>query len=213
MMTLVREAIGNDITLIVDANKAAPYGGTQLVTLWDYQRAYETAMEFEKLNVYWLEEPLGRFDYDDLAELQRACSTMRLAGGETNTQMEEFRTYVQKGCYDILNCDVVVLGPTLYRQIMDLAFAYNRRVVPHASGLMTTMCHMHLAAIHPQPIQGRLDKEGPHFELDHSPPIMDLKKQWTVFTNAPQLESDGLMTVPTDPGLGVTIRPELIDRS
>jgi L-alanine-DL-glutamate epimerase-like enolase superfamily enzyme len=211
MMTLARKAIGDDTTLLVDANKAGPYGNAQMVTLWDYQRAYQTALEFQKLNTYWLEEPLGRFDYDGLAELNRNL-TMRLAGGEVNTKLDEYRTYLEKGCYDVLNLDVGVLGPTLYRQAMDLAFAFNRRVVPHASGILVTICHMHLAASHPQPTYGYLD-EAPHFELDHNPPIMDFRKMWSVLTNAPQLEKDGYMKVPTDPGLGVTIRPDLIERS
>jgi L-alanine-DL-glutamate epimerase-like enolase superfamily enzyme len=211
MMTLARKAIGDDTVLLVDANKAGPYGNAQLVTLWDYQRAYETALEFQKLNTYWLEEPLGRFDYDTLAELNRNL-TMRLAGGEANTKLDEYKIYMEKGCYDILNLDVGVLGPTLYRQAQDLAFAFNRRVVPHASGILVTICHMHLAASHPQPMHGNLD-ESPHFELDHNPPVMDFRKMWSVLTNAPQLESDGYMKVPTEPGLGVTIRPDLIERT
>jgi len=213
LMTGARKAIGDDTYLLVDGNKAGPYGGSFLVTIWDYQRAYETAMEFEKLNTWWLEEPLGRFDYEGLGELNKACTTMKLAGGEATTLKEEFLQYAEHGCYDVWNLDVGPLGVTLFRQMMALGFAFGRRTVPHASGLLGTICHMHLVATAPQPVWGDLAKEGPHFELDHNPPVTDFKQIWSIFTNAPKLEADGFMAVPTEPGLGVTIPAELIDRS
>jgi L-alanine-DL-glutamate epimerase-like enolase superfamily enzyme len=54
---------------------------------------------------------------------------------------------------------------------------------------------------------------APHLEIDHNPPMQDFRKLWSVFENAPDLDSDGYMKVPTEPGLGLTIKPELIDRS
>jgi D-galactarolactone cycloisomerase len=212
LMEQSRKAVGDDFLLLVDANKAGPYGNSQLVTVWDYRRALETALEFQKLNVYWLEEPLGRFDYEGLAELNRSLD-MKLAGGEANTRLDEYRTYLEKGCYDILNCDVGVLGPTLYRQSVDLAFAMDRRVVPHAgTTVLAEFCAIHLAASHPQLPYGNLDT-APHFELEHNPPLQDFRKMWSVFQNPPDLDGNGFIPLPNEPGLGVTIKPELIDRS
>ena len=206
-----RKAVGDDFIILVDANKAGPYGNEQMTTLWDYRRALDTALEFQRLNVYWLEEPLGRFDYDGLAELNRSLE-MKLAGGEANTRLDEYRTYLEKGCYDILNCDCSVLGPTLFRQAQDLALAFNRRVVPHAGNIISVACHLHLTASQPQVPYGNMDI-APHLEIDHNPPMQDFRKLWSVFENAPDLDSDGYMKVPTEPGLGLTIKPELIDRS
>lgn len=205
-----RRAVGDNFMLLADANKAGPYAGAQLASLWDYQRAYETSHAFEDMGLYWLEEPLGRFDYDGLAELNRSLNRMRLAGGEANGRLDEYRRYLEVGAYDVLNCDCSVLGPRLYRQAQDLAFAFNKRVVPHAYGVLQVFCHMHLAASQPQPIEGD-HRWGPHFELVHSPPLFDHRQLWSVFTNPPRLEADGFMAVPSDPGLGVTIDPDLIE--
>lgn len=205
-----RRAVGDDFPILVDANKAGPYTPAQLATLWDYQRAFETARAFEDLGVYWLEEPLDRYDYEGLAELNRSLNRMRLAGGEANAELSEYRRYLEVGAYDVLNCDCIVLGPRLYRQAQNLAFAFNRRVVPHALGVLPVICHLHLAASHPQPIHG--DKHfAPHLEMVHNPPLHDHRQMWEVFVNPPALDADGYMTVPAEPGLGVTINPDLIE--
>jgi L-alanine-DL-glutamate epimerase-like enolase superfamily enzyme len=120
LMTRAREAIGPNRFLLVDGNKAGPYGATQLYNPWTYQRALETALEFEKLNTYWFEEPLGKWDYDGLTKLKSRLTSMKVAGGEGNDQVADFVEYSKRDCYDIFNADVGVVGPTMYRQIMDL---------------------------------------------------------------------------------------------
>jgi len=135
LVELTRKAVGDEFPILVDANKAGPYTAAQLATLWDYQRAYETAHAYEDLGVYWLEEPLDRYDFEGLAELNRSLNGMRLAGGEANSSLSDFRRYLEVGAYDVLNCDCAVIGPRMYRQAQDLAFAFGRRVVPHALGI------------------------------------------------------------------------------
>ena len=82
-MELVREAVGDDFHILCDGNKApgdADANGED-PTLWNFKRAYDTAMEYQRLNVYWFEEPLPRYDYKQLAELNRLLA-MPMAGGE-----------------------------------------------------------------------------------------------------------------------------------
>jgi L-alanine-DL-glutamate epimerase-like enolase superfamily enzyme len=85
--------------------------------------------------------------------------------------------------------------------------------VPHASGVLVTICHMHMAAMQANPPWGRMDNDIPHFELQTNPPFGDFRKVWSVLTHVPQIEKDGYMTVPQEPGLGVTIQPDLIERT
>ncbi|RIA37096.1 D-galactarolactone cycloisomerase [Hephaestia caeni] len=207
----VRKALGDDFVILTDANKAGPYGAaTQLLSLWDYPRAIETALAYQDLGLYWLEEPLGRHDYEGLARLRSQLHQMRLAGGEGNTALSEFRTYVDQGCYDILNTDCSVVGPTLYRQIEAMAFTHNRRVVPHAGHILAVVCHIHLAATQPQAAYGTFDLT-PHMEVQHNPPFQDFHQIWSIFADGPKLDKEGYLPVPKRPGLGVVIPADLIE--
>ena len=97
-----RKQVGDDWIITADANMAttAPVAGRGFQ--WDYRRAAETAREYERMKVYWLEEPLPRYDFAQLAELNRSMN-MILAGGEGNNGLHEFRTLLEQGCYDMVN--------------------------------------------------------------------------------------------------------------
>jgi L-alanine-DL-glutamate epimerase-like enolase superfamily enzyme len=65
----VCEAVGDRMEIMVDANQAQLPGTVQPAPgpVWDFQRALDTAREFQRLGVRWLEEPLGRYDWEGLA--------------------------------------------------------------------------------------------------------------------------------------------------
>lgn len=213
MMEQVRKAVGDDFILLTDGNKAGPYNNvTQLKELWDFQRAVNTALAYQELGLYWLEEPLGKFDYSGLGRLRDKLTDLRLAGGETINTLAEFQAYLDHDSYDILNTDCSVCGVTMWRQVSAMALAKNRHIVPHASGLYGVVTHMHLAASQAQVSYGDMDY-APHFELQHNPPYQNFHEQWSIFTDPPKLDKDGYLPVPTAPGLGLTIKPDLILRT
>ena len=96
------------MTIMVDANQAQSSGNWQPGVRWDFRRALETAHELEKLNVYWLEEPLPRYDFSQIAELNRNVS-IPIAGGENNRGLHEFRQMAEEGVYDILQPESLVM--------------------------------------------------------------------------------------------------------
>jgi len=71
----VINAVGENMDILVDANQAIP--ATLILPFprkgpkWDYQRAFRTAKELEERGVVWLEEPLERWDFENLARLTR----------------------------------------------------------------------------------------------------------------------------------------------
>ena len=67
----VREAIGPDVKLLVDANCA-----------WRIHEALEFAKRAEEYNLFWFEEPLAAKDFDNYRKLSEHTSTP-LAGGES----------------------------------------------------------------------------------------------------------------------------------
>lgn len=208
LIELVRKAVGDDFHILTDGNKApgdANAGGED-PTLWNFQRAVDTAREYQRLGVYWLEEPLPRYAFDLLGELNRLVE-IPLAGGEANWGVHEFRGMLDHGCFDVLMPEVIRLGPTMSRHIAVLAAAENKQVSPHGASYerrLASICCLHLVGSMPN---------APIVEFIHEPPIGDLFAGWSIFENAPVLEKDGSMRIPSGPGLGVTVRPDLIEAS
>ncbi len=198
----VRKAVGDDMTIMVDANQAQSSGNWQPGILWDFRRAVETARELQRLDCYWLEEPLPRFYFDQLAELNNRVE-LPIAGGENNRGMHEFVTMLEKNVYDILQPESMVLeGVTALRKIGVLAEAHGKKIVPHhGAGDLGVIAHLHLIAAWPH---------APYIELLHEPPIGDYRHKFSIMANPPEVDENGYIHLPQRPGLGVDIDPDLV---
>ena len=198
----VREAVGSEMTIMVDGNQAQSGGNWQPGVRWSFQRAYETAVELQDLDVYWLEEPLNRYDYDGLAELSGKVE-IPIAGGENNGGLHEFVQMCEQSVYGLLQPESMVLGGiTNLRKVGVLAELFGKEVVPHhGGGNIGVIAHMHLVASW---------RHAPFMELLHDPPIGNYKNKFSIMANAPEIDSEGFMPVPQGPGLGVEIDPDLI---
>lgn len=198
----VRDAVGQDFTIMVDANQAQSSGTWQPGVTWNFKRAYETAVELQDLDVYWLEEPLARYNFDGLAELN-AKVEMRIAGGENNPGLHEFVQMCEQDTYKLLQPESMVMnGMTNLRKVGVLAELYGKEVVPHhGGGNIGVIAHQHLVASW---------RHAPFMELLHDPPIGHYRYKFSIMANAPEIDSDGFMPLPTRPGIGVEIDPDLI---
>jgi L-alanine-DL-glutamate epimerase-like enolase superfamily enzyme len=130
LVEATRKAVGDNWGIMCDGNKATLNYASQKGVPWDFTRAVETAKEYQRMNVYWLEEPLPRYDFDGLAELNRLIE-MKLAGGEGNRGIHEFRSLLEKGCFDIVQPEVMLEGPTHLRKIAVIAESMNKMCIPH----------------------------------------------------------------------------------
>jgi L-alanine-DL-glutamate epimerase-like enolase superfamily enzyme len=197
----VRKVIGDREEIMVDANQAQSGGDWQPGPLWDFRRALETARELERLNCYWLEEPLPRYHFDQLAELNRLVA-IPLAGGENNHGIHEYLWMLQQGVYDILQPEVANSGISDLCKIGVLADAFGRKIVPHHGGsALGVIAHLHLIASWPH---------APWIELLHDPPVCDYRDRFAIFEEPPLLDREGYLALPQKPGLGVEIKPDLI---
>ncbi|MDG0865814.1 hypothetical protein GKN94_07310 [Candidatus Lucifugimonas marina] len=198
----VRSAVGDDFTIMVDANQAQSSANWQPGVQWDFKRAYETAVELQDLGVFWLEEPLKRHNFEGLAELN-AKVEMRIAGGENNPGMHEFVQMCEQDVYSLLQPESMVMnGMTNLRKIGVLAELYGKELVPHhGGGNIGVIAHQHLVASW---------RHAPFMELLHDPPIGHYKNKFSIFANAPEVDSEGFMPLPTGPGIGLEIDPDLI---
>lgn len=184
----VKEATAGRMVIMVDANQAQSSGNWQPGILWDYRRALETARELERLGVYWLEEPLPRYEFTRLAELNRAVG-IPLAGGENNRGLHEFRQMCTGGVYDILQPEPLVMeGLTGLRKVGALAEAFGKKIVPHhGGGNIGTIATLHLVASWPH---------APYWEILHDPPIGSFEHRFAIFAIHPNPPATVSLTYP-----------------
>ena len=199
---MVRDAVGDDFTIMTDANQAQSSGIWQPGVQWDFTRALDTARALKDLDVYWLEEPLRRYDFDGLSELNRMVD-IPLAGGENNQGVQEFQWMLERGVYDILQPEILVTeGVQGLRAVAALALANHKLVIPHhGGGQLGTVAQLHMIGTWPH---------CPWIEILNDPPIAPYSNGFAVMNNAPIVDSEGFMAMPSGPGLGVEIDRELI---
>ncbi len=195
-----RKRVGDDFDIMCDANQATNWFLTPDVR-WDFKRAVRTAKAYKDMNVYWLEEPQSRFDYEHLTELNQMVE-MPLAGGEGNIGMREFRDLLVKGCFDIVQPEVLFEGPTEIRKIAAIAESMDKRISPHlADGRVGTICNMHLIASLPN---------AEYLEIDEDLPLKAYSNGFAVFEDPPVLQKNGAFNMPQGPGLGISINKDMI---
>lgn len=182
---LVRE-----LAQTVDGRMELMLDGNQRLT---EDQALEIAKELDRLNFAWFEEPIPQVDVDGYARLNAAVD-MPITGGEQYTTLEQFRPYLEKRAYSIVQPDAGICGITACMQIAEMAHHYGIDCCPHSwhNGLMA-MANGHFVAALPNPkvlelcmIQGPL--------------------QWGILADPPALD-DGYLHLPDRPGLGVTLSP------
>lgn len=184
----VREAIGNDIDLLVDANSS-----------WDFKTAITMAKELEKLNVYYIEEPVVTEDLESSARLA-AATTIPIAGYETAYTKFEFKDIILKKAVDIVQPDVAWAGGlTECMKIASLADSFSLPVIPHCfSSALCLAANLHFGAAIPT-------CELVEFDQNYNPLRDEL------ITN-PFEVSNGYVTLSEKPGLGIEINEDIVEK-
>jgi L-alanine-DL-glutamate epimerase-like enolase superfamily enzyme len=118
----VREAIGPDVHLMLDANNA-----------WnDLPTALEYMQRIEQYRPYWIEEPFSPDDIDNHARLARA-TRVTVATGEIEAGRWRFKDLMERGAATLLQTDATVCGGiTEWRKIAATAASFGISVSPHA---------------------------------------------------------------------------------
>jgi len=150
----------------------------------------------------WLEEPLPRYAFAQLAELNRLVE-IPIAGGENSRWLHEYLWMLEQSVYDILQPETMSAeGISGMRKIGALAQAYGKRIVPHcALADLGTVAALHLVASWPH---------SPWLEIIHEPPVCSYRDRFSIFKDPPKMDHQGQIAVPQGAGLGVEINPEVI---
>ena len=189
----VRARIGSGLDLLVDCNQGwrLPWD-TQ--TPWNLKDALAVARELERLEVFWMEEPLHRADYAGMRAL-RAATDVRLAAGEMTRQVHELRELIDGGCADVLQPDVALVGGiTGMRRVAIMAQEHHLMFTPHTwtNGIGLT-ANAHLAA-------GLAD--SPLLEYPFDPPDWGLERRDYMLSEPLRVDAEGYLNLSEAPGMG-----------
>jgi D-galactarolactone cycloisomerase len=192
----IREAIGPELLLMVDANHA--YNASEAIRL---------ARAMEPYDIHWFEEPVPPEDLDGYLEIKRK-STILIAGGECEYTRYGFRELINRRAVDILQPDLCAMGGfSEMLKVIAMAGAANLPVIPHVWGTNVGLAAaLQMFAALPHFPERRFPAE-PLFEYDRSPhPFRD------GVTHEQFAMRDGHLPIPDRPGLGVTLDLDFVRR-
>ncbi len=183
-----RAALGPDIKLMADAH------GT-----WTVAEAKSFCRMVEDCDLFWFEEPVTADDKQGLAEVRRS-SAVPISTGESEFTRHDFREIAELRAADVLQPDLAIAGGlTEGLRIGAIASAFNLRLAPHLwSGAPAFAAGLALSATSPA---GFILE----YSLGHNPMLHELIEE-----DFPVV--DGMVEVPDRPGLGITVRPDFVQR-
>lgn len=191
-VSAVRNAIGDDIELMVDANHA-----------FNLREAIYLSRALDDFKISWFEEPVSPEFYGQYAEL-RSKTNIPVATGECEYLRYGFHRLLKSNSADILQPDICACGGlSETKKIATLASAYGVEIVPHTWGTYVAVsAAMHFVA-NLECVPGRM--KMPHFTLEHDRTDNSLRDKVTF----PDFEvKNGTLVVSDKPGLGVEIDEE-----
>ena len=119
---VVREAIGPDVDLMVDANAA-----------YRYYDAIKIAKRMEPYDVFWFEEPVNPDDYQGHKLVSQATS-IPISTGENEYTRYGFRDLIETRSVAILQPDPLIMGGiTEIKKVAALAEAHDLPISPHGN--------------------------------------------------------------------------------
>lgn len=192
----VRNAIGNNMELMIDANHA-----------YNLSEAIQLAKAVEELNIGWFEEPISPEFYEQYAEL-RSKTSIPIATGECEYLRFGFHRLLQNKAADILQPDICACGGlTEAKKIAALASTYGVEIIPHTWGTYVAIsAAMHFVA-NLDSIPGRL--KMPEFTLEHDRTANGIRDNVTF----PDFEiKNGTLIISDKPGLGVEVDEHAMEK-
>jgi D-galactarolactone cycloisomerase len=149
--------------------------------------------------VAWFEEPLPPDDFEGYADLRRR-SPVSIAGGEVLCRRQEFARFLRAGAVDIVQPDTTKGGGlSESRQIGWMAREHGARLIPHGWNTgIGLVADLHLASALPATDLVEYHTGSPYIDELVDPPF--------------RLDSEGMLAIPDQPGLGVRLDPDALRR-
>ncbi len=187
---LVREEIGPDRKLMIDANQR-----------WDVDEAIRNVQALARFDIMWIEEPTSPDDVLGHAAIARAVAPIGVATGEHCANRVLFKQLLQANAIGFCQIDSCRLGGVNENlAVILMAAKFGVPVCPHAGGVGLCELVQHLSMWDYLAVSGRMDDRVAEF-VDH------LHEHF----EAPVVMRRGRYLAPTVPGYSSTIARESRD--
>ncbi|MGN6339646.1 MAG: L-fuconate dehydratase [Ginsengibacter sp.] len=154
--SVIREEIGDDIRLMMDANQK-----------WEVNEAIENMKLLAQFNPWWIEEPTSPDDILGHLAVKKAVAPIKVASGEHCQNRVMFKQFLQSGAIDICQVDSCRMGGVNeVLVVMLIAAKLNIPVCPHAGGVGLCEYVQHLSMIDYICISGSLENRITEY-VDH----------------------------------------------
>ena len=193
----VREAIGPDIGLMIDANHA-----------YDAVEAIRLGRRIEALDIGWFEEPVPPEDIDGHSQVKAALS-IPIAGGECEFTRIGFRPLLARRAWTSCSrTSVPRAGCPNAKRSPTWRWPSASRYAPHVwgTGIAMAAALQLLAVLHPSR-RRRCAAAEPMLEFDRTEhPIRQAILQ------SPIEHANGVVRIPQGPGLGIEVDRTALER-
>lgn len=190
LIPLTRKTFGDALTIYADANGS-----------YDVPMSLRIGALMHDHGLSFLEEPVP-FDYYEETKAVADALALPVAGGEQESSIRRFRWMIEHRCVDVVQPDLFYFGGFVRSvRVARMAEAAGMFCTPHMSGGGLGFLYVaHFASCVPNagPFQ---EYKGTGETLPVSSPSSSLRSE------------KGLLTVPSGPGLGVTIDPAFLKRA
>jgi L-alanine-DL-glutamate epimerase-like enolase superfamily enzyme len=193
LIRMARERFGPDRVLMIDGNGS-----------YSVKEAIRIGRLLEEHNYYFYEEPTPWDWYEEQQQVADAL-TIPMAGGEEEFGIHAFRWLIANDAFDILQPDNFYFGGMVRSmQVARMAEAAGKTVVPHMSGGgLGWLYHLHFVSALPN--AGEYHEFKLFATRDANGTLIPLESKTEPFKSV-----NGVITVPTGPGLGIRIDPDYI---
>jgi L-alanine-DL-glutamate epimerase-like enolase superfamily enzyme len=187
----MRQAMGDDVTLLVDAN-----------CCYTPAKGIEIGHFLEEHGIIHYEEPCPYWHFEWTAEVTNALRAMNIqvAGGEQDCSLAQWQRMIKARAFDIVQPDICYIGGlTRMLRVAKMADEAGLQFTPHSANLS-------LVTVFTLQLMSALENPGPYVEFsiegdDYYP--------WQVGLFEPVLlANDGEVQFPDGPGWGIEINPE-----
>ena len=187
---LIREEIGPDRALLMDANQ-----------YWDVGTAIERTRALAPFRPLWIEEPTSPDDVLGHAAIARAVAPIGVATGEHVHNRVMFKQYFQAGAIAFCQADVARLGGVNEMlAVLLLAAKFGIPVCPHAGGVGLCEYEQHVSLFDYIAVSGSLERRVLEY-VDH------LHEHFV----DPVVIRRGRYMPPERPGFSIAMRPDSLD--
>ncbi len=198
-ITETAKAVGDKMTIGVDANQGWRVTIVSDAPLWDLERAKRFADACADAGLALIEEPLAMDGYEDLTALTE-YSKVPIAGGELHSSgLPELKMMIERRCYDVFQPDAVFAGGIAQTmEVIKLCHEAGLKYSPHTwtNGIGFAINLQLMAA------SGFADQK--ELEYPISPPGWTVEARDAIL-EAPFHHFQGSLQMPEAPGLGFNI--------